>query len=115
MVAKEGDDKGIEPIKERLELDGKLMEMATTLQGVPKIMVRNAIPVSKVAQYAEPYEITPEYVYKYDKKTGEVIVEQKPWVVKDDAGNDCNGLLAPPVLLSMISQMHTILIGDSKN
>lgn len=115
LVAKEGDDKGIGPIKNRLELDGKLMEMATKLQGVPKIMVRNAVPVSQVAQYTESYEITPEYVYKYDEKVGKVVVEQKPWVVKDDDGNDCNSLLAPPVLLSMMSQMHSILIGDPKN
>lgn len=110
LVSKEGDDKGIGLIKDRLELEGKLMEMATKLQGVPKILVRNAIPVSQVAQYAESYEITPEYIYKYDEKTGKVIVEQKPWVVKDDVGNDCNSLLAPPALLSMMSQMHSLLI-----
>lgn len=111
MAAKEGDDKGIEPIKDRLALDGKLMEMAMTLQGVPRIMVKNAIPTNKAAQYTESYEITPEYVYKYDKKAEKVIVEQKPWMVKDDAGNDCNSLLAPPVLCSLMSQMHALLIG----
>lgn len=115
LVAKEGDDKGIGPIKDRLELDKKLMEMATKLQGVPKILVRNAIPTEFVSEYTEPYEITPEYVYKYKNADGKVVVEQKPWVVKDDAGKDCNSLLAPPALLSMMSQMHSILIGDSKN
>jgi adenylate kinase family enzyme len=113
LVAKEGDNKGIGPIKARLELDGKLMEMATKLQGVPKIFVRNAIPTEFIAEYTEPYEVTPEYVYK--NENGKVVVEQSPWVVKDDAGKDCNSLLAPPALLSMMSQMHSILIGDSKN
>ncbi len=115
LVAKEGDDKGIEPIRDRLALDGKLMEMAMTLQGIPRIMVRNAVPVDKVSQYTEPYEITPAFNYEYDEAKGEVLTKQEPWVVKDDAGNDCNSLLAPPALLSMMSQLHDVLIGDSKN
>ncbi len=113
LVAKEGDDKGIEPLRERLALDGKLMEMAMTLQGIPRIMVRNAIPVDKVADYAEPYEITPAFSYEYDEKTGQVITKQEPWVVKDDEGNDCNSLLAPPALLSLMFQLHVLLVGDA--
>ena len=110
LAAKEGDDKGIGSIKDRLELDGKLMEMATKLQGVSKILVRNAIPTEFVSEYTEPYEITPEFVYRYNRESGEVEMEQKPWIVKDDIGKDCSSLLAPPALLSMMSQMHAILI-----
>lgn len=115
LVAKEGDDKGIGSLRDRLALDGKLMEMAMSLQGIPRIMVRNAIPVDKVAEYTEPYEITPEFTYVYDEVKGEVATHQQPWVVKDDAGNDCNSVLAAPAVLSMMSQLHSILIGDSKN
>lgn len=115
LAAKEGDDKGIEPLRERLAMDGKLMEMAMTLQGIPRIMVRNAIPVDKVAEYAEPYEITPAFSYEYDERTQQVVIKQEPWVVKDDAGVDCNSLLAPPALLSLMSQLHTLLIGSSKD
>ncbi|PIS22537.1 hypothetical protein COT50_01340 [candidate division WWE3 bacterium CG08_land_8_20_14_0_20_41_10] len=110
LVAKEGDDKGIGSIKNRLEMDGKLMEMATKLQGIQKILVRNAVPTEFVEDYTEPYEITPEYVYRYDEASQKIVTEQKPWVVKDDAGKDCNSLLAPPALLSMMSQMHSILL-----
>lgn len=110
LVAKEGDDKGISPIKDRLEMDGKLMEMATKLQGISKILVRNAIPTEFVGDYTEPYEITPEYIYRYDEASQKIVTEQKPWVVKDDTGKDCNSLLAPPALLSMMSQIHSILI-----
>ena len=86
------------------------MEMATKLQGIQKILVRNAVPTEFVEDYTEPYEITPEYVYRYDEASQKIVTEQKPWVVKDDAGKDCNSLLAPPALLSMMSQMHSILL-----
>jgi adenylate kinase family enzyme len=115
LVAKEGDDKGIESLKDRLALDGQLMDMATKLQGVPKILVRNAIPAEAVLEYTEPYEITPAYSYTYDTATEQVQTHQEPWIVKDDAAKDCNSLLAPPALLSMMTQMHSILIGNSKS
>ena len=113
LVAKEGDDKGIEPLRDRLDLDGKLMDMAMTLQGIPRIMVRNAIPVDKITEYTEPYEVTPAFSYEYDEKTDQVITNQEPWVVKDDSGKDCNSLLAPPALLSLMSQLHTLLVGNT--
>lgn len=110
LVRKEGDEKGIEPIRERLALDGKLMEMAMSLQGIPKVLVRNAIPVDKALEFVEDYEITPEFFYEYDDIRGEVITKERPWIVKDDNGNDCHSLLAPPALLSLMSQMYDILI-----
>jgi hypothetical protein len=42
-VQKEGDEFGIELIKERLEMDEKLMKLAISLYGIPKIFLRNAI------------------------------------------------------------------------
>src|SRR3989338_10980883 len=47
MITKEGDEHGIEPIRDRMAADEKVMRMLLELQGVPKVYLRNAIPLSK--------------------------------------------------------------------
>ena len=109
MVVKEGDDKGIEPIRKRLETDEMLIKRAYSLHGMPKILLRNSIPVDKVKEYTDDYEITPEYSYIWDKEKGEVITEEKPWQINDDEGVPCNSLLPPPVVVSLIKQLTAAL------
>lgn len=110
LVAKEGDENGLELIRARLNKDAELMEKALNLHGVPKILLRNSFPVSEIAKF-DDYEVTPEFVYEWDKNAEKVIVTTKPWVIKDDAGVESNSLMAPAVLLSMIKQIHQIVIG----
>lgn len=110
LVRKEGDELGIDPIRKRLEMDNELIKMATKLQGVPKIMVRNSIPADVSQKYAEDYEITPEFCYSV-AEDGKVEVQEKPWTIKDDDGIESNSLMAAPVVVSLFSQMHKILIG----
>jgi len=105
MVSKEGDELGIEAIGERLEMDEKLMERASSLYGVPKVLLRNSLPVEKAKEYVDDYEITPEYVYEWNDKTKEVKIIEKPWVVADDEGVLSYSLLPPAVMVSMIKQM----------
>lgn len=117
MVTKEGDEQGIEPIKARLEKDELLIKEAYNLQGIGKVLLRNTIPVEKVKDYADDYEITPEYVYKFNEKAaspageaslapkGRVEVSEKPWEVKDDEGVSSNSLMPPPVAVSLIKQL----------
>lgn len=105
MVAKEGDDKGLEPIRERLEKDEELIRTAFRLHGVPKILLRNHVPVVESKKYFDDYEITPEYVFEFGKRNKEVRVEEKPFIVKDDNGVRSYSLLAPPVVVSFIKQM----------
>lgn len=105
MVMKEGDEQGIEPIRERLNKDESLIKQAMGLQGLPKVLLRNSIPVSKVEDFADDYEITPEFSYKLDEKTGKIETLEKPWQVLDDEGNACNSLMPPPVVVSMIKQL----------
>ena len=108
MVGKEGDDKGIAPIKERLEKDEEILRKAFSLYGVPKILLRNHVLVSESNKYFDNYEITPEFVYKLGK--GEkVVVSEKPWSVLDDNGQMCNSLMAPPVVISLIKQLADTL------
>jgi len=105
MVTKEGDELGIEPIKERLDKDEILIKEAFKLQGIPKVLLRNSIPVDKVEEFADDYEITPEFFYDWDEKGQKVITSEKPWEVKDDQGVASNSLMPPPVVVSMIKQL----------
>ena len=109
MVRKEGDELGIKPIKNRLTLDGKLMEKAFSLHGIPKILLRNSVPVKEAEQYVSDYEITPEYSYKWNEDTQKVEVIEKPWQVVDDQGVPSYSLLPPPVVVSMLKQMVSVL------
>jgi len=109
MVTKEGDEQGIGPIKERLEKDEMLVKEAYSLQGIPKILLRNTIPVEKTGEYADDYEITPEYVYNWNEKEGKAEVSEKPWEVKDDEGVSSNSLMPPPVVVSLIKQLVEVL------
>lgn len=107
MVAKEGDELGVEPIRDRLTKDGKVIEQAFSLYGIPKILLRNSVPVELANQYVDKYEITPEYIYQW--KNQKVIIQEKPWIVLDDNGIPSYSLLSPPVTVALIKQLVKIL------
>ena len=107
MVAKEGDNLGIEAIRDRIEIDDEVMRSLLTLEGVPKIYLRNAIPVEKAKDFVDDYELTP--AYSYERVNGEVKVIEKPWVVKDDDGVPSYSLLPQAVAVSLIKQMVSVL------
>lgn len=109
MEGKEGDNLGIEPIRERIKRDGELIDTMFTLHGVPKILLRNALSVSVAKKYVDSYEITPEYVYARDVKTGKVKTIEKSWMVKDDEGVEVYSLLAPTVVVSLLKQLPRAL------
>jgi adenylate kinase family enzyme len=105
MSAKEGDNMGIESIRDRLEMDDKLISKVFSLHGVPKILIRNAVPVEKAKEFVDEYEITPEYYYEYNEVEKTVKTLERPYTVKDDEGVEVYSLLAPPVALSLIRQL----------
>ena len=109
MSAKEGDNLGIETIRDRLEMDDKLIQKVFSLHGVPKIFVRNAMPADKSGELVDDYEITPEYYYEYDESSKTVKTLERPYTVKDDEGVEVFSLLAPPVVLSLIKQLVKVL------
>jgi len=115
MVTKEGDEQGIGPIKERLEKDEGLIKQAMNLQGLPKILLKNCVPVEKASEYTDDYEITPEFSYEYDEKTGEIKTLEKPWEVADDEGVLSNSLMPPPVVVSLIKQLTKALGLDAES
>lgn len=103
MVTKEGDEHGIAPIKERLDKDELLIKQVNKMHGLKKVLLRNSIPVEKVSEFTDDYEITPEYSYSLNGDKIETL--EKPWEVKDDEGNLCNSLMPPPVVVSLIKQL----------
>jgi len=109
MGMKEGDNLGIESIRERLELDEELINKIFSLHGVPKVLLRNSIPAKEANNLVDDYEITPEYVYELDAAEKVKTIE-KPWVIKDDERQDAYSLLAPPVAVSLIKQLAKILL-----
>jgi len=109
MITKEGDELGIEPIRERLNKDEVLIKQAMSLQGVPKVFLRNCIPVDKVKDFVDNYEITPEYSYTFLEKENKVKAIKKPWEILDDEGLSVNSLMPPPVVVSLIKQLVKVL------
>jgi len=110
LLPKEGDEKGIGPIKERLKKDEELMARAISLHGIPKIFLRNSLPAKLAKKYVDGYEITPEYIFQWDKKEKKVKIKEKPWIVLDDRGVESVSLLAPPVVVSLLKQTARLLI-----
>ncbi len=109
MIRKEGDEAGIDPIRERLNMDEKLIKQAFGLYGIPKILLRNSVPKEKADEYVSEYELTPEYNYKWNDEKKEVEVIETPWTIKDDNGVESYSLMAPPVVVSFIKQLADIL------
>ena len=109
MIAKEGQDLGIEGIKDRLATDASLINKANSLYGIPKILLRNSMPADQVKDLADDYEITPEYSYEWSEAGKKAVVIEKPWVFKDDNGIDSVSFLAPPVVISFIKQLVKVL------
>ena len=105
MTTKEGDELGIEPIRERLNKDEVLIKQTMSLQGIPKVLLRNSIPAAQIKDFVDDYEITPEYSYTFDEKENKVKTIEKPWEFLDDEGVASNSLMPPPVVVSLIKQL----------
>lgn len=109
MVAKEGDELGIETIRDRLEIDKKVMNQLWQLQGVPRIVLRNSIPVEQAPKFVNDYELTPSYRYHWEAKNKKVLVTEEPWVVPDENGLSSYSLLPAAVTVAFIKQLADTL------
>ena len=108
MVSKEGDELGLGPIRGRLDKDEEILKKAFAIYGVPKILLRNHVPVSE-AKLFDDYEFTPEYILKWNKKGKKVEIGEKKWVIKDDNGVESFSFLPAPVVVTLIKQLADIL------
>jgi adenylate kinase family enzyme len=111
LVSKEGDSEGTKLIQERLNNDGNLIDLALNIKDIPLVLLRNSVPVTKAVEYCEEYELTHINKYSYNSSTDSVETTLGKWVFKDDAGMDSYGLLSAPIVVSLISQVHKILLG----
>lgn len=109
MLPKEGDELGIEPIRKRLETDDRIFRQLLGLKGVPKVLLRNSVPVAKASEYVDEYELTPAYSYELDPQTHEVKTLESPWIVKDEDGVPSYSLLPPAVVVAFIKQAAQVL------
>lgn len=109
LIPKEGDELGIEPIRARLEIDNQIFQKLLTLNGIPKIYLRNSITKNIANTYVDDYEITSYYDYQYDRAGGKVRIIESPWVIKDDEGVDSISLLPAAVVVSFIRQVVQVL------
>lgn len=109
LTAKEGDDLGIEAVRERIEADWKVIKTLLNLKGVPKILLRNSVPADMASQYVDDYEITPAYRYEHDEKSGRVRVIEEPWIINDDEGVKSYSLLPAAVAVSLLKQTAQVL------
>lgn len=109
MVPKEGDELGIEPIRARLEVDNQIFQKLLTLHGVPKVYLRNSLPVAQAKEHVDDYELTPAYSYERDAATGTIKTLEQPWIIKDDEGVDSFSLLPSAVVVGLIKQIATVL------
>lgn len=109
MVPKQGDELGVEPIRKRLEMDEQIFKHLLKLTGIPKIFLRNSVPVDMAETEVDDYEITPEYQYELDPNTQKVKVIEKQWIIKDDEGIESFSLMPAAVVVSLIKQMIKVL------
>ncbi len=109
MVPKEGDELGIEPIRQRLEVDDQIARQLLSLTGIPKIYLRNSIPAEGAKGLVDDYEITPMYEYSYDESAKKVAIIEKPWTIHDDDGVPSYSLLPAAVAVSFIKQLVGVL------
>lgn len=109
MVAKEGDELGIEAIRDRIEMDKQVMRTLIGLEGVPKVYLRNAVPVAEAEANVDGYEITPAYSYAYDPASRTVQTIESPWTAPDEDGVPSYSLLPAAVVVSLIKQLSGAL------
>lgn len=107
MVPKEGDELGIEPIRERLQTDEDLIKKTFALHGIPKVVLRNAIPIDEIEENVDDYELTP--AFSYQKQGDQIIINQEPWKIKDDNNVLSHSLMPPAVVVSLIKQLVEVL------
>lgn len=103
MSVKESDSLGLEPIRDRLGKDEDVLKAIWGLHGIPKLTVRNYVPIDKAGEFFDDYEITPETVFSRD---GEMVkVDKKAWVIHDDGGKESYSLLPPVAIVSLLKQL----------
>lgn len=105
MVKKEGDDKGIGLIADRIIIDLQVMEAARKMHGIPKIELYNSVEKAKALELSDEYEYTVEHEYKTEK--GEIVHTTKPFSVVND-GVEYLSYMQAVVVIPFVRQLCDI-------
>jgi elongation factor Tu len=96
------------PIEDVFSISGRGTVVTGRIErGIPKILVRNALPVAVAHDYADDYELTP--AYSYTVEGGKVVTHESPWIIKDDEGVEVYSLIAPAVAVALLKQLPAAL------
>ncbi|HVX92657.1 MAG TPA: hypothetical protein VHA74_00920 [Candidatus Dojkabacteria bacterium] len=102
MIPKEGDNLGIEAIKDRILLDRKLIDTSREMYGVNRIELYNSFDLDWAKENMSDYELTKET--SYEEKDGKVIKHSTPYLVKEN-GKEYYSALPPFVVVQFIKQL----------
>ena len=105
MEKKAGDELGLAPLAERQALTERMM--AAVRKKVPAskhILVHNCVAVEDAKKH-DPKDFTEEATLTWDEKSGKVIREFSPWVVKDNEGCDSYSRYSEPVAADLIVEL----------
>lgn len=108
LEKKEGDDKGISIIEDRIIKDLQLMDMARKMHGITRIELYNALEVSKADKYINDFEKTYEYSHKFIN--GKVESFTDPFIVQDH-GKKYVSMIPAPVVVQFIRELARVFIG----
>jgi len=106
MVGKEGDEKGIGIIEERIVGDLELMDLARRMYGIERIELFNALEKNKAFEYVDDYEITKET--KFEVINGKIEKKESLFTALDD-NREYYSLYAAPVVVQLIKQFVKVL------
>ncbi len=107
LVPKEGDEKGLENIKERIINDFELMEIVRKMYGIPKIELYNAIEVDKAKDLVEDYEVTKSY--RYELENNKVNILKEPYKIAVQ-GKEFYSLRPEAVVVQLIKQLFEVFV-----
>lgn len=109
LIRKEGDEKGIENIRERLDKDGMLMAEIEKLPERNKLKVVNHIDLDRLGADVDEDEVAKKLVFSYDHGRDSVNVGYEPLIVKDDSGKDVYSLMSAAAVKDMLTSISQIL------
>lgn len=102
MERKEGDEKGIDLIKDRVITDLQVMEMARKMYGIYKFELYNAVPFDSADKLTYSFERT--YSFKHEIHGSEVISTKTEYIVEDH-GKKYYSMLPPYVVVRFIKEL----------
>jgi hypothetical protein len=105
MESKEGDEKGIGLIKDRVINDFQVMEMAHKMYGIEKIELFNALDVETADKFSYDFERTKAFTHKIE---GEKVISTNCEYIAEDHNKSYYSMFPPYVVVSFIRELAKV-------